>query len=81
MRPIEVFYHLLIPPDARAVMWTWWVDQQLTLIKESKLHNVATINMAITMPYDWTETFGVFITANGNALHQINFCDKVIEYI
>jgi hypothetical protein len=81
MRPIEVFYHLLIPPDARAVMWTWWVDQQLGLIKQSKLHNVAKVNLAITMPYDWIETFGIFITANTNVSHQINFGEKVKEYI
>jgi hypothetical protein len=37
--------------------------------------------MAITMPYDWAETFGIFITANSNAQHRINFGDKVVEYI
>jgi hypothetical protein len=80
MRPIEVFYHLLILPTARAVTWTWWVDQQIGLIKQSKLHNVAKINMAITMPYDWVETFGIFITSNDD-YRQITFGEKVREYI
>lgn len=81
MRQIEVFYHLLIPPDARAVMWTWWVDQQLGLIRQSKLHDVATVNMSITMPYDWVETFGIFISENGTNSKHINFGEKVKEYI
>lgn len=54
MRPIEVFYHFFIPPDARSAWWPWWVDEQLTLLKTSKLADIAKINMAITMPVHMT---------------------------
>lgn len=80
MRQTEVFYHVLIPPDARAALWTWWIDQQLGLIKQSKLHDVAKINIAITMPADWVEMFGIYITKNSSD-QRINFGDKVREYI
>lgn len=53
MRDIEVFYHLFIPPNESFRMWTWWVDEQITMIKKSKLHEIAVVNMAITMPMYW----------------------------
>jgi hypothetical protein len=53
MRDIEVFCHLFIPPNESFRMWTWWIDEQIAIIKESKLCDIATINMAITMPKLW----------------------------
>lgn len=50
MRNIEVFYHLYIPDTENAKMWVWWVDEQLSAIKQSNLHKHAKINIAITMP-------------------------------
>lgn len=53
MRDIEVFYHLFIPQNESFRMWTWWVDEQITMMQKSKLHEIAAINMAITMPRFW----------------------------
>lgn len=64
MRPIEVFYHFYIPPDIRSGMWPWWIDQQLSLIRDFKLSSAATVNMAITMPMFWTELGGLPIFKN-----------------
>lgn len=55
-----VFYHLFIPPDERFRMWTWWVDEQLGLVKRSRLHEVATINVAITLPKFFRTKEGFF---------------------
>lgn len=81
MRPIEVFYHVYIPGDLRATMWTWWIDQQLQLIKQSRLSSIAKINMAITMPYFWTSIGAINFTENNNKTNKITFGDKVREYI
>lgn len=87
MRPIEVFYHLLIPPDSRAALWHWWVDQQLGLIKRSKLSDVAKVKMCITMPVNWTELFGIEMWKHvpnyhwGHPVVYLNFGEKVKEYI
>jgi hypothetical protein len=70
MRPIEVFYHLYIPPDDRATNWTWCVDQQLGLIKQTKLSNIAKINMAITMPVNWISIYNIpFYKNNSPSQH------------
>ena len=50
MRKIEVFYHLYIPDSPNSCMWVWWVDEQLSAIKQAKLHEYAKINIVITMP-------------------------------
>jgi hypothetical protein len=52
-------------------MWTWWVDEQLGLIKSSKLMDVATVNMAITMPKHYV------VDPN----HQVEFWMLVENYI
>jgi len=80
MRAIEVFYHIFIPADIRATMWTWYVDQQLQLIKKSKLPEVAEINVAITMPRDWNQIVMPF-RPNGDDQTNITFEQKVREYI
>jgi len=51
---IEVFYHVYIPPDHQGSMrWTWYVDQQLSLIRDSSLHKIANVNLCATMPMHW----------------------------
>lgn len=84
MLPIEVFYHIYIPPDPRATLYAWWIDNQLGLIRQSKLSNVAKVNILITMPIDWVETFNQRIMSNrspGVIPVPITFEEKVREYI
>jgi predicted O-methyltransferase YrrM len=47
-KTITVFYHLFMPDTQN--MWIWWVDEQMSLLKEVGLADKATINMCITMP-------------------------------
>jgi len=49
MRPIYVFYHFFARPGSD---WTWALDQQLQLLKQSGLPNVAEINMCVTGKID-----------------------------
>lgn len=81
MRPIEVFYHVFIPADLRAAMWTWWFDQQLGLIKQSKLADVAKVNLAVTMPKTWGDINGIHFRRDGKGIIDITFEEKVREYI
>lgn len=81
MNNIEVFYHVFIPEDQRAPMWSWWLDQQLGLIKQSKLSDIATVNIAITMPKFWTMLNGIPFRPNGTKLDGWTFSEKVTEYI
>lgn len=81
MLPIKVFYHIYIPADPRAAMWTWYVDQQLTLIKTSKLSNIAQVNVTVTMPMLWASMFEIGFTANNNKEKILTFGEKVTEYI
>lgn len=71
MRDIEVFYHVYIPADDTSKMWTWWVDEQLGLMKSSKLADIATINVAITMPKHWLADIN----------HPVEFWVLVVDYI
>jgi hypothetical protein len=64
MKPIEVFYHFYIPPDIRAAGWAWWIDEQLGLLKKSKLADIAKINMAITMPVYMSGLYGLNFLRN-----------------
>jgi hypothetical protein len=84
MRPIEVFYHVYIPSDIRYTQWNWWIDQQLTLLKTSKLSSIARINMAITMPRHYIEIVpgsGIPFRINEQKESSIRFEQKVVEYI
>ena len=64
MFKIQVYYHLYIPQNEQGLMWTWWVDEQLGLMKTSKLTDVATINMCITMPMWWVDLNGKTFSQN-----------------
>ena len=43
----------MVFPDPRHSSWTWWVDEQLSLLKDSGLASIAKINMTITAPVHW----------------------------
>jgi hypothetical protein len=83
MRQIEVFYHLLVPPDSRASHWPWLIDLQLSLIRDSQLPSIAKINMCITMPKYWAFIHSPTLTfrKNKEITAEISFEDKVREYI
>jgi hypothetical protein len=79
-----LFYHLYIPPDWRAVHWSWWVDQQLGTMHRAGLHNAAQVCMCITMPAWWTELMGIPIRPNSAPTDwpgTMTFEAKVREYI
>lgn len=80
MLKIKVFYHLYIPDDLRACSWTWCVDQQLQMIKKSKLYNIAEVYMCVTMPCGWIDLFGSPIIWN-NSNQTTTFAFKLQEYI
>ena len=80
MRKIKLYYHFFIPPDHRAGGWHWWVDQQLGIIRDSGLANIAEVKMCITMPRFWTEMFGITIYTH-SVQNPISFEEKVKEYI
>ena len=80
MRNIKLYYHFFIPPDHRAGSWHWWIDQQLGMIKQVGLANIAEVNMCITMPRYWTEMYGITIYTH-SVQNPINFEQKVREYI
>ncbi len=80
MMRLKVFYHVYIPEDLRACAWIWNVDQQLQLIKASKLHLLADVHMMVTMPIWWTSLFGSnFIDAK--SCEVTTFSNKVKEYV
>jgi hypothetical protein len=84
MRDIEVFYHVFIPSDIRYTQWNWWIDQQLSLLRTSKLSDIARINMAITMPRYYGELVpgsGIPFRADQHRDISIRFEQKVCEYI
>jgi hypothetical protein len=81
MRSIKIFYHLFIPPDMRAVQWEVMFDQHIRLIKQSKLGELASFNIAITMPKYWTHVCGILYSDNQDKNIKINFSQKVQEYI
>ena len=61
--PITVFYHCYVPDTSLALYWNWWIDEQLGVIEKSKLHEVADIKMAITMPRHWVN-LDKYVTSN-----------------
>lgn len=84
MRPIEIFYHVFIPADLRAGLWSWWIDNQLSMIRQSGLSEIGSVKICLTMPADWTETFGQPIMSTGfpvNIPYPMTFSEKIKEYI
>lgn len=78
---IKVFYHVYIPPDIRAASWTSHVDEQLGMIKSSKLADCSQVHVTFTMPMYWTEIGNLPYRNNFNLSQRINFGEKVREYM
>lgn len=81
MKQIEVVYYLYIPDTEIAAAWTWWVDQQLSVLRTSRLSDVAGVNVVITMPMHWTIFHGAPLSWNGDSNSSITFAQQVVEYI
>lgn len=86
MKKINAFYHFFICPDHRSEFWNWWLDEQLGVVERSCLHNIADINMCITMPAFWTEMRGFPFELDKVRIQTGSpvFCDfktKVQEYL
>jgi len=77
---IEVFYHLYIPPHEQSINWVWWVDSQLSLVRDSHLSKYAKVNMCITLPTEWTHYLNIpFLTCTTK--EPCNFRELVVDYI
>jgi len=82
---IEVFYYIFIPDNEHALYSFWWIDEQLKLIINSKLNDIAQINVAITMP-KYKTSYGIFqFLPNGEnpgltENSTYTFEDKIKEY-
>lgn len=82
MNKITVFYHYWIPDDIRALFWYWWLDEQLSVVKQSKLDVIADVNMHVCMPAFWgTDPRGIEFTSNSDGVTPILFQDKLMEYV
>lgn len=80
MRSIEVFYHYFIPPDGRARYMSWWLDSQLSKIRDSGLSNYAKVNMCISMPIDWSFDESTLFCRNLTG-EIVTYKEKTLEYI
>lgn len=58
MKKIAVFYHLYIPELSS--IWTWWVDEQMGLLKSTGLADASNVYMCITVPLNIGDTGGKF---------------------
>ena len=67
-KTINVFYHLFIPDTNN--MWVWWVDEQMSLLKQVGLVDKAKINMCMTLP------LGLYNSKTGHSYDEM-----VIGYI
>jgi hypothetical protein len=70
----------MVPSDERARYASWWLDSQLSKIRDSGLSNYAKINMCITMPTDWMFVEHTNFHKNLTG-ERISFKEKTIEYI
>jgi len=84
MKRIEIYYYLYIPPDMRATQWTWFLDQQLGVIKKSGLSFVARTYLIVCMPMHWNSLADGRLFFKNNPPHNespISFAEKLKEYI
>lgn len=84
MKRIEIYYYLYIPPDMRATQWTWFLDQQLGIIKRSGLSFVARTYLIACMPMHWHSASDDRIFYRNNPPQNersISFAEKLREYI
>ena len=75
MKQLTVFYHLFIPNTSGT--WVWWVDEQLGLVKESGLADIAKVKMCITMPLGLIGQ----IKKDNSVYVEKSYTDVVLEYI
>jgi len=80
MKPIEIFYHLFVPFNEKGLVWNIYFDDQIRLIKSSKLHEIAKFNLVLTAHLDKQEVNGWPITRNGTG-DFISWGEKIQEYI
>jgi len=50
MKKLAIFYHIFSPADEKKTMIYWWIDQQLSIIKNTGLSEIAEVNACITAP-------------------------------
>lgn len=79
--PIEIFYHLYIPPDWKSCLWAQFLDRYVNNLQCSRLYDLATINLCITMPKFWTEIPGIQFTKHDDHQQILTFENKIREYI
>lgn len=68
MIKLDVFYHVFAPNDYQCNYLFMWLDEQLGLMRDSRLSEVANVYLGITMPVH--QTYGHF----GN--HVLEFLSK-----
>lgn len=84
MKKIEVFYYIYIPPDLRAVQWSWFINEQLGVLVKSGLVSKANINIIACMPRNWySMPDGRLIFAQSPKIGDppMYFDDKFQEYL
>ena len=83
MKRTEVFYYLYIPDDTRSCQWIWFLDEQLKLIRNSRLHDFAKINLLISGPLHFISLDGSFVFLKNGAKNEeaIPFYEKIQEYV
>lgn len=79
--PIEVYYHLYIPNDWKSFLWAQFLDRHLGKLRQSRLYDIAKINLAITMPRYWSEMPGYNFSRNRDPGTPLTFEDKIREYV
>lgn len=84
MKRIEIYYYLYIPPDLRSTQWTWFLDQQLGIIKKSGLSFVSRTYLIVCMPMHWHKLADDRRFFRNNPTQNegsISFAEKLKEYV
>lgn len=81
MLPIKVFYHVFIPDDAKCHLWSWYLDEQLGMIRSSGLYHMAQVLMCVTMPLHWTSIYEKPIYSSHDNNITLTFEHKLREYV
>lgn len=82
MPPIEIYYHYFLPPDLRADMWAVWLNENLGLLRDSKLAEIAKVYICITGPLHWVHmTHTNQFHRSGEPDTSINFLEAIKCYI
>lgn len=83
MKRTEIFYYLYIPNDARSSQWIWFLDEQLKLIRNSRLHDFAKINLLISGPLHFFSLDGTCLFMKNDSIEKeaIPLYEKIQEYV